>query len=101
MIKRARCSRGIITSTHWRNQSVMTASAVATMPRINWPPPRQSPITVTSHNVAADDHVAFLDDRAAADETNAGQNAQRQAHDIHHGKGSRGLPGLRQQDVGL
>ncbi len=46
------------------------------------------------------DEFALLEDGAAADEADAGENAQGQAHRVHHGKGFGRLPAGRQQEVG-
>ena len=47
------CSRGIRTSIHSIAHSVSIPSPVPIAPRPSWPPPKQRPITVAIHRVAA------------------------------------------------
>ena len=82
-IRRARCSLGIATSTHFSNHSVITARTVATIPRTNWPPPRQKPITVTSHSEPVM-RSPFLTMVPVLDEPHAGRDAEWKAHEIHY-----------------
>ena len=47
------CSRRMRTSIHAIAESVIIPNAVEMLPRPSWPPPKQSPMTVAIHRVAA------------------------------------------------
>ena len=90
-------------STHCMHHRTSMPKPSIQAPRRNSPAPKQKPIMVVNHKVAAvvtpSDHIGSVKNCAGSDETHTRENSQGEAHNVHRHEGIERAPGGTKQKI--